>query len=76
MYVSYEMKLSVKDDIEFQSERLEVNKNRVFINNTELITDRNVQIVKEDVNESDHQHIKKKTNLKHFIRLGLEKIGE
>lgn len=69
------MKLSVKDDIEFQSDRLEVNKNKVVINNTEVITNGDVQIVKEDVNESDHQQIKKKTNLKHFIRLGLEKIG-
>ena len=69
------MKLFVKDDIEFQNDLIEVNKNKVVINNTELITDRNVQIVKEDVNESDHQYINKKNNLKHFIRLGLEKIG-
>lgn len=72
------MKLSVKDDIEFQSDRLEVNKNKVVINNTGLITERNAQATSEDMNQSDQQsqQMKKKTNLKHFIRLGLEKIGE
>ncbi len=70
------MKLSVKDDIDFQSSHSEINKNKIVINN-DVLSNKKFQIVNEDATdqEKNRKQVKNKISVKHFIRLGLEKIG-